>query len=430
MVRGIRKIFSRDEQAAQIAAMIELVLNRPASEDTAAALRDLFRAIARLLQNQHFSGPEWDRIRRRVNEALIGLFADQVRQGIPNPVGRSAISVKSHYNSQRKSLLQGARVKNNLKRSKSPSPSSDDEETVEDGQPKKRQKGKASCDDKEKKVKGEPEDGDDDEGGSGGPGADNRACNEADQSSLEDYHLHFCSDQATASSSTVSPSALPSTYARVDAGDAQPAPDAADGSPADAGSANQTPAQAAQAATESDSTAPADVNSTSSGDVAPAATLPPPSSGSDSASATAPPQYTSGGDEGAAIVGNTSATTPDSLSNTSEATSTAAVPDTQTPTDLPGSITFPSDSASVTSVVVSDTSSIATPQESSSAEPELTTAETVSSSTSTLPTTESAVYPSTVPGSSGGKKRVEYSQTALAGLTVVLVAIVGWVGMQ
>nr|OQO22750.1 hypothetical protein B0A51_09856 [Rachicladosporium sp. CCFEE 5018] len=175
MVRGVRKNFSRDEQAAQIAAMIELVLNRPASEDTAAALRDLFRAIARLLQNQHFSGPEWDRIRRRVNEALIGLFADQVRQGIPNPVGRSAISVKSHYNSQRKSLLQGARVKNNLKRSKSPSPSSDDEETVEDGQPKKRQKksqkGKASCGDKEPKIKDEEQDGDDDNG----PGGDNRA---------------------------------------------------------------------------------------------------------------------------------------------------------------------------------------------------------------------------------------------------------------
>ncbi|OQO01467.1 hypothetical protein B0A48_13022 [Cryoendolithus antarcticus] len=137
MVRGVRKNFSRDEQAAQIAAMIELVLNRPASEDTAAALRDLFRAIARLLQNQHFSGPEWDRIRRRVNEALIGLFADQVRQGIPNPVGRSAISVN-----------------------KSPPPSSDDEETVEDGQPKKRQKksqkGKAaSCGDKEPKIKDE-----------------------------------------------------------------------------------------------------------------------------------------------------------------------------------------------------------------------------------------------------------------------------------
>ncbi|OQO01455.1 hypothetical protein B0A48_13010 [Cryoendolithus antarcticus] len=256
------------------------------------------------------------------------------------------------------------------------------------------------------------------------------ACNEADQSSLKDYLVQICSDQGTASSSTVSPSTLPSTYARVNTGDVPSAPDAVDGAPVDPASTHQAPAQAAPAATESDTTVPADAYSTSSGDVAPAATVSPPSSGSDNASTVTPPQYPNRKGEKDATTGNTQATTPDSPASTSEVTSTGAVPDAQLPTNFSGSISAPSDSASVTSVVVSDISSVAASEESSSAQAELTTAEAVSSSTLTTPRAQPAVYPTAMPGSSGAEKRVEYSQVALAGLTVMMVAIVRWVSVQ
>ncbi|KAK6432398.1 hypothetical protein LTR95_011431 [Oleoguttula sp. CCFEE 5521] len=151
---------------------------------------------------------------------------------------------------------------------------------------------------------------------------------------------------------------------------------------------------------------------------------PSPPPGSDTVSAVAPPQYPSGGNEGQATVRDTQATTPDSPSSTLETHSTTAVQNVQTRTDLPGSITAPSGSASVTSVVVSDTSSVTISEPSSTAQPDLTTAEAISSSTSSLPSTNPTVYP-TMAGSSGAEKGAEYSEAAVVGLTVMLVVIVG-----